>query len=306
MSQLTYHLMNTSFSKDITPIAFKSAEQFQTRPNYQAALRCNTEELDRIVGKYELSEKEKLQCGLNGCNNWHWHGFVIRTKDGQETNCGKDCGSRDFKVSFKEIIAVYRRAEDAASKKDRLTQILADRESLLAEAERVTADVRIASSKIERIRAEIKKDAVLDRAFQSCMKVDGRIQVEDDASKRLREELGLPAGKADLRTIAVIRGGNALRQSSIIHYRLSRFLVEPLAGMTAQNLDALTTKQLAAESMRFGNLKQHLSDGRQFLTDAAEFNSAANIETLLLLQELIPKNARTSRLSRIFERLPQM
>lgn len=152
---------------------------------------------------------------------------------------------------------MYRRAEDAGSKKDRLTQILADRDILLAEAKRVTAEVAVASSKIERIRAEIKKDPVLDGACQSCLRVDGRIQVEDDANKRRRGELGLPAGKADLRTTRVIRGGNAFRSSSVIHYRLSCFLAELLKQITAQNLEALNTMELTAQSMRYGNLKQH-------------------------------------------------
>lgn len=46
-------------------IAFKTKNEFQERPNYQANLSCKADELDYIVGKYHFSKEDAFQCGLN-------------------------------------------------------------------------------------------------------------------------------------------------------------------------------------------------------------------------------------------------
>lgn len=61
------------------PIAFKTKNEFQERPNYQANLSCEATELDYIVGKYHFGREHEFQCGLNHCNQWHQIGFVIAT-----------------------------------------------------------------------------------------------------------------------------------------------------------------------------------------------------------------------------------
>ena len=39
----------------------------------------------RYVGALHLvAAGKQLQCGLNGCNHWHQHGFIIATKSGDE------------------------------------------------------------------------------------------------------------------------------------------------------------------------------------------------------------------------------
>jgi hypothetical protein len=62
-------------------------------------LVCNPNEIEvDVIGQYNLINK--IQCGLK-CNTWHNNGFIIRTKQNQITNVGRDCGAKYFGGEFK-------------------------------------------------------------------------------------------------------------------------------------------------------------------------------------------------------------
>ncbi|MDB5856233.1 MAG: hypothetical protein JWR22_4274 [Herminiimonas sp.] len=268
-------------------------------------LQCGKDALDRIVGKYSFSEKEKLQCGLNGCNTWHWNGYVIQTKEGDETHCGQDCGNREFGVSFKEVEAVYKAAVDRKTKKDHLEQVAKDRDALLVQARELYSLIFAAGNHIDRIVGEIKRDPELDRAFTYCLRSGGRILVEDEESKRLRSAMDAGTGKADLKSIGMIRGTSVVFGAARLAGELKCQVIAPLHQLTVDNLDFLSIKDLTKKAATFGNLGQVLSRAGQVLSDYDQFKSLENLEALQLLPHAIPKRARTGRVVRILERLRQ-
>jgi hypothetical protein len=55
-------------------------------------------ELASILGRYVFPDK--VNCGLSHCGTEHAKGYIVTTKDGHETNIGKDCGKKYFGVDF--------------------------------------------------------------------------------------------------------------------------------------------------------------------------------------------------------------
>lgn len=298
--------MTNTPKEDITPIAFQSAEEFRARPKYLPALHCSRDDLDRIVGKYSFSEKKQLQCGLNGCNTWHQHGYVIRTKDGWETHCGQDCGHREFGVTFKDVEATYSQAEERKSRKDFLDKIIQDKQALLLEATALYERVSIASNHVQRILNEIRRDRGLDLALSNCLRNGGRIQVEDEDSKRLRNAMGASSSKADLKTIGIIRGGAVVASASTAAKELMFQVIGPLKHLDDEHLNDVPMRVLQDKTKVFSELRQIISRAQQMLQDYEAFVSPANLQTFMLLQESMSKKARNGRTTRILEKLPTL
>lgn len=71
------------------------------RPAFKAQISKSEHKLSEIIGYYRF--KDKIHCGLKGCNQPHQMGYVVRTDDGIETNIGNICGADEFGVQFKEL-----------------------------------------------------------------------------------------------------------------------------------------------------------------------------------------------------------
>jgi hypothetical protein len=187
-SELTVASIDTE-----APIQFESVEQYQARPNYLSAISCASDHLDRIVGKYVFDEPRKVRCGLNGCNYEHWHGYVIRLKDGRETNIGQDCGKREFKVSFEEVEARYERAVDAAARANAIKTALAERVELLAEAQRLEKLLGQAVSQVDLVMGQLKREPLLLRAFEDAARNGGAVQAAQAVDRDTLDAMGPPS-----------------------------------------------------------------------------------------------------------------
>lgn len=72
-----------------------------SRPNFIDKISKAEHKLSEIIGFYRF--KDKIHCGLKGCNQPHQMGYIVRTDDGIETNIGNICGAEEFGVQFKEL-----------------------------------------------------------------------------------------------------------------------------------------------------------------------------------------------------------
>lgn len=79
-------------------------DSITSRPKYQPSLYFHPKHDGRkfgsIIAPYHLTG-EKIKCGIADCGSPHWHGYLITTSDGLETNIGKDCGAKHFNADFK-------------------------------------------------------------------------------------------------------------------------------------------------------------------------------------------------------------
>jgi hypothetical protein len=82
-------------------INVESWEDIENRPGFITNLNPSEHQLESIIGRYLF--KEKIRCGLSNCHTPHAKGYIVKTKGGQSTNIGKDCGKKYFGVDFEEL-----------------------------------------------------------------------------------------------------------------------------------------------------------------------------------------------------------
>jgi hypothetical protein len=75
-------------------------EDICTRPGFTGNLNPAKHQLASIIGRYVFGFV--IRCGLSNCHTPHTRGYIVTTKDGLETNIGKDCGKVYFGVDFEE------------------------------------------------------------------------------------------------------------------------------------------------------------------------------------------------------------
>lgn len=98
-------------------VRIDSWEQVLERPGFNGNLDPTKHELKAIIGRYVF--KDKLLCGLSSCHTPHNRGYLVVTKDGLETNLGKDCGRTHFGVDFNDMSRQFER--DMTEKENRET-----------------------------------------------------------------------------------------------------------------------------------------------------------------------------------------
>ena len=94
-----------------------SWEEIVQRPGFSDSLDPTQHELQAIIGRYAF--KDTLRCGLSNCHTLHGRGYLVVTKDGLETNIGKDCGKTHFGVEFADMSRQFER--DITEKENRET-----------------------------------------------------------------------------------------------------------------------------------------------------------------------------------------
>ncbi len=90
-------------------------EDIQSRPGFLWELDPKSHTLSAIIGRYAL--RYKIRCGLSNCHTPHAKGYIVVTKNGHETNIGKDCGRKYFSVDFDTLSAKFDR--DITEKENR-------------------------------------------------------------------------------------------------------------------------------------------------------------------------------------------
>lgn len=93
-------------------------EDIESRPGFTKDLDPKSHILDAIIGRYAF--KDKIRCGLSNCHTPHARGYIVVTKDGRETNIGKDCGHTYFGVDFDTLSAKFDRDFTEKENRDKL------------------------------------------------------------------------------------------------------------------------------------------------------------------------------------------
>jgi hypothetical protein len=286
-----------------TPIRFKTREEFTSRPNYVDSLVCAPDDLDYFVGKYEFTEPVKFECHLNGCKRPHWHGFVIATKDGRETHCGRDCGKREFGVPWENLEADFIREEKADIQRQLVTSTLVERAVRLREALEIQAELSIACAAVKNIVDEINKDPAIARALNNAIASGGRILSKAKVDRAVASASGQKSARANLVSIGSIRGGRCVADYSQAGKSFQWKVVSFLEKLDDASVRLLEAKELEAVAKKLQESRETDRLMREFLEQANLFVSRENLDEILKLQQVLPQSLR---ISRIFSRLPSL
>lgn len=102
-----------NFNKEL--IRIETWADIEARPGFTKDLDPNRHQLATIIGRYAFSER--IRCGLSNCHTPHAKGYIVTTKDGLETNIGKDCGKSYFGVDFETLTRIF--DQDITDKENR-------------------------------------------------------------------------------------------------------------------------------------------------------------------------------------------
>ncbi|WP_288898768.1 hypothetical protein [uncultured Delftia sp.] len=288
-------------------LALHSQADWENRENFISSLNAPIEEIDCIIGKYDLPRAlagmpygtGMVRCGLNGCNELHYRGFLLRMKDGRETIIGRDCGRRKGFV-FEEIEATFKANETRQARQEILRKLNQTRGSLIVQAEELLPVAERAAERINSCAVDFSKFIGFWAAVGTASTLGGRVLVEVK-----RSEWNESSGKADITTGAVIRHLDLLYQDNTVHARGLKFLVihwlkndleEEIngAGDDLKKLSALVTKAADVEGI--------LASARKFCKEADEFFEPENLSGLLVIRDQLRKAERSNALDRALRR----
>lgn len=277
---------------------------FQLRVNYKPALDASADQLDLAFGKYNrpAPKAEWIPCGLNGCDQPHRYGFVIRLHDGRETHCGPDCGAKHFGAKWTEVVATVRAAEEAAATRIAVGKLLADRDALVARgtnlAERscqLEAHILLASRHLSPLSA-------LRKAIDNCAREGGsvRAQVESQAT-------GLAASRpkvVQLRTVATIDGIELLTTSFTRYSAVIDAFLPGLRALTPDALRGANQKELGRRSKEGQAFTDTLDRAERQLKAGARLFDPSNLRKFeLLVQHQLRSADITPRLRKALDDL---
>lgn len=264
--------------------------------------------LDSILGRYAFAEK--VPCGLSNCHTPHNRGYIVATKEGRETNIGKDCGKTYFGVDFQTLSNKFDRDITEKENREKLWAFFFRSEDVFAQVSGLRSgeygadwvykqcaslqDIRSVPSKIvRRVNAMAKaQDPRITREREATE--DEIARMEQVQGRRLRRPQIISEPLGELRGLEVLYAENNLRSMLI------QDVSEKLKELNETKIDTLTYEQLSKWSRWLGSLDSTLDraenaiqSGRRFLTqknllplaEAADLNTEDNEQYVKFLRQ---------------------
>lgn len=225
------------------------------RPGFDANLNPNKSELKTIIGRYVFGDKVK--CGLSICHTPHAKGYLVTTKDGRETNIGKDCGKKYFGVDFETLSKKFDRDVAASNNRESLWSF----HFQLDDLEEKVREIRDGKSGADSV---YKRSQELLKINNGCPKAVQRKLTELVKSRNKLLTVQRKATKEEVEDLEAIEG-RSIRQP---HY-----IDEPYAEI--EGLEVLY-KENDLRDILVINIGKNLAEFRLLDIDQLEFNELKN------------------------------
>lgn len=149
-------------------IQINSWQDIIDRPHFRNDINPADVTLREIIGSYHFSED--VACGLTTCHQPHKRGYIVMTKEGFETNIGKDCGKSYFSVDFVDMktrfdkdVKIYQQRQNVKAMQSKASELLAIVDNLRQQARGADwiytciAQLRNPAVVGEKVTAELRK-----------------------------------------------------------------------------------------------------------------------------------------------------
>lgn len=266
-------------------IDFGATLDFQLRDRYELRLDAKEEELDLIFGKYTrpTPKSEWIPCGLNGCDQPHRYGFVIRLHDGRETHCGPHCGESHFNAKWTEVIATAKAAEDAAAFRKSITNLLIERDALTVRGGSAAEQSGTLELRVAEATRHLYSVHSLRRAIENCARNGGSIRAEIEVGAgKLARSASRPKA-AQLKTVAIFDGATLLTTSFVRYSSIIASALPSLRSLDASDLAGANKKELAQRSAEGQNFRATLERAERQIELGRRLFERDNLEKLELL-----------------------
>lgn len=234
-----------------------------------------------IIGRYAF--KDYVPCGLSNCHTPHGRGYIVVTKDGRETNIGKDCGRTYFGVDFETLSNKFDRDMTEKENREKLWNFYFRCEEVAEHVTSIRTEACGANWVYKQLNAlqNIREvPAPVVRRIAAMAKVrDQNVTYEREATEIEIEQLEQAQGRRLMRPhyvsipIGKLEGLEAFFPENNLKVLLVDGVSERIKELNAANIDTLTFEQLRKWARWLGELDEVLEraaravrSGRALLT----------------------------------------
>jgi hypothetical protein len=256
--------------EDVIPLYTKIAD-YEARTAFVGPIYVEPGNLDKIVGKIELPAKPEhdwAHCGLNNCNTAHRFGYVIRTKDGLETNCGRDCGAREFGVLFEEVVARAKVVEESAARRRAAMEVVVQAPGWLAQLAELLPQVEREDGRLLEFEDDFKSHKSFWNELHKIAKGSAVIKAPTWTEYGLVNE-----------TLGRIEGCSLLLRSRVwSSATIKDRLIPWVESLTPQSVETINQEALVDIVRRAENVQRILREAPVFVEDVRRLLSPKNFE----------------------------
>ena len=259
------------------------------RPGFVANLDPATVELEAIIGSYQF--KDYVKCGLSSCHQPHGRGYLVTTKDGQETNIGKDCGKKHFSVDFETMRKAYERDFQNKERREQLETLQAKIPSYLDAIKNIRAGSAGADSLYALLqslttRGKGMPETLIEEISKMAKARNGRIIRQRQATDLEIEDLEAMQGKEIKRPhytgeeIGHLAGIPALYPEHNLRELLVLDVIEGLEHIQQLDIPSLRESELRTHSKWASELDVKLNTVKQTVREAKTLLAPSNLSQL--------------------------
>jgi len=274
-----------NIAKELTKV--ENWDDIVTRPGFSTDLNPQEHTLDAIIGRYAF--RDKIRCGLSNCHTPHAKGYIVVTKDGRETNIGKDCGRTYFGVDFDALSAIFERDITEKENRDKLWSFSFGIEELKNRIDEIRKQTHGADWVYRQTRPlmSVAKEVPVDvvRRFGDMVKTRQPVLYSQrEATAQEVENLEASQGRKIPRphyleeAISEIAGLEALYPENDLRTLLVIELVENVKSFEEQDIDTLTYEALRKWSKWTGTIDATLEKSVQAIAVGRRLLTPENLE----------------------------
>jgi hypothetical protein len=291
-------------------VLVESWDDITTRPGFDGNLDPTAVELESILGSYVF--RDYIICGLSSCRQPHGKGYLVKAKNGRETNIGKDCGRKHFGVDFEALRKTYDRDLLNATRRGRLGEFQNRAQHYLDTVDQLRQGQFGAKWVYKTSRALVSKAAAMpDEIVQSVSGMakarDGTItrqrqateQEVDDIEARENRRIQRPHYVSE--SIGMLQGLAALFPENDLRQILAVDLIPKLVQLKQLSVDTMRELDLASWDKWAAGIDQKLDQAREAIRQGTQLLRKSN---LAQLNELLEDQADRKIFGHFISKLP--
>lgn len=273
-------------------IKVESWDDIAGRPGFTNNLNPQAHTLDAIIGRYAF--RDEIRCGLTNCHKLHAKGYIVVTKDGRETNIGKDCGRTYFGVDFETLSAKFDRDVTEKENRDKLWSFTFRLEELKNQISALRKQANGADwiNRHSKLLVGPSKDLPTEIVRRIVLMVKSRQSVlfnQREATAQEIQSLEVMQGRKIAfpyyvdEPIAEIAGLETLYPENNLRDLLVIELEERLKVFDEEDIDSMTYERLRQLTKWIGTIEVTLEHATQVVESGRRLLKSENLQPLLLI-----------------------
>lgn len=273
-------------------IEISSWHDIVERPHFRSNINPTNVDLKEIIGSYQFPED--VPCGLTTCHQPHKRGYIVVTKEGYETNIGKDCGKNYFSVDFVEMKTRFDRDVKISLQRDNIRKAKETAPQLLEHVEGLRKQPRGADwiySRIEKLRNRGVIGEAAANEIRKMLKerrrelLSSRLATKEERERDFSMNPSLEDKyRGQPYYVTIVTGSinhlEAMSKDNDLKELLIRGVTQTLRQLIDCDVDNLKPRELAQLSKDASNIQAKINMAQEIIPLAQKLLTASNLEPL--------------------------